>query len=107
VSCAFVSATGRSSAKLRRSPFTEYWRAGNVTLRPAPVRRSQIAKPISFRPAKTPLTRWISASASFPGGLPLSLGVILTVTFCVAATDAFGLRMFSSEPRVYGFLRAE
>ena len=78
-----------------------------MTLRPAPVRRSQIAKPISFRPAKTPSTKWISASASFPGGLPLSLGVILTVTFCVATTDAFGLMMFSLEPRVCGFLRAQ
>jgi predicted nucleic acid-binding protein len=40
---------GRSSAKLRRSPFTAYCRAGNVTLRPLPVRRSQMEK--SFRPA--------------------------------------------------------
>ena len=42
---------GRSSAKLRRSPLTEYWRAGNVTLRPLPLLRSQIPKPISFSPS--------------------------------------------------------
>jgi hypothetical protein len=48
--CAVASVVGRSNAKLRRSPLTEYWRAGNVTLRPPPVRRSQIAKPISFYP---------------------------------------------------------
>ena len=45
-SCALMSTMGRSSAKLRRSPFTLYWRAGNVTLRPGPTRRSQIEKPI-------------------------------------------------------------
>ena len=39
--CAVVSTIGRSRAKLRRSPLIAYWRAGNVTLRPAPVRRSQ------------------------------------------------------------------
>jgi hypothetical protein len=36
-SAAFVSATGRRSPKLRRSPFTVYCRAGNVTLRPPPM----------------------------------------------------------------------
>ena len=50
-SCALVSAMGRSSAKLRRSPLTAYWRAGNVTLRPPPPRRSQMEKPISFKPS--------------------------------------------------------
>jgi hypothetical protein len=76
-----------------------------VVLRPAPVRRSQIAKPISLRPAKTPSTKWISASASFPGGLPLSFGMIFTTVFCGATTAAFVFMMFSSEPRVCGFLR--
>jgi hypothetical protein len=41
---------GRKSAKLRRSPLTAYWRAGKVTLRPPPLRRSQTEKPISFKP---------------------------------------------------------
>src|SRR4029077_12013433 len=77
---AVVSTTGRKSAKLRRSPFTLYCRAGNVTFRPPPPRRSQIAKPISLSPSSGPLTKWSSASASFPGGLPLSFAVILTVT---------------------------
>jgi hypothetical protein len=51
VSCAVLSTIGRSSAKLRRSPFTAYWRAGNNTLRPRPSRRSQTLKPINFSPA--------------------------------------------------------
>ena len=38
--------TGRSKAKHRRSPLTEYCRAGNVTLRPVLVRRSQIPNAI-------------------------------------------------------------
>ena len=46
-----------------------------------PPRRSQIEKPMSFRPARTPSPKCSSASASFPGGLPLSFGVILTVRF--------------------------
>ena len=54
LSCAAVSATGRNSAKLRHSPLTLDCRAGNVTFRPDPLRRSQIAKPISFRPASGP-----------------------------------------------------
>src|SRR5437879_6285912 len=46
--CALVSTIGRSSAKLRRSPLTAYWRAGNVTLRPpAPPRLSHTLNPIS------------------------------------------------------------
>ena len=49
-SWAVESVIGRSSAKLRRSPLTEYWRAGNVTFRPLPLRRSQTAKPTSFKP---------------------------------------------------------
>src|SRR5688572_274803 len=71
----------RSSAKLRRAPFTEYWRAGNVTFLP-PSRRSQTAKPISFSPLSGPAAAWkiTSASASFPGGLPLSFGMIFTDT---------------------------
>src|SRR3954468_10434818 len=40
-------------------------------------------KPISFRPASAPPMKWSSASASFPGGLPLSFGVILTVVSAV------------------------
>ena len=73
-SCAVASATGRSSAKLRRSPLTEYWRAGNVTFRPLPLRRSQTAKPISLSPSSGPSVKCSSASASLPGGLPLSFG---------------------------------
>ena len=68
-----LSTIGRSSAKLRRSPLTEYCRAGNVTLRP-PVLRSQTAKPISFSPSSGPPEKCSSASASLPGGLPLSFG---------------------------------
>jgi integrase len=41
-------------AKLRRSPLTAYWRAGNVTLRPLPPRRSQMLKPISLKPSSAP-----------------------------------------------------
>src|SRR5471032_2395833 len=69
---------GRSNAKLRRSPFTAYYRAVIVTFRPLPPRRSQMLKPISFRPASGDSPpKCNSASASFPGGLPLSFGVIL------------------------------
>src|SRR6187401_2369523 len=82
---------GRSREKLRRSPLTEYWRAGKVTLRPPPVRRSQTAKPISFNPSSGPSVKWSSASASLPGGLFLSFGVILTITaflrWCVAGKE--------------------
>src|ERR1700680_2119040 len=79
-SCAVVSTTGRRSAKLRRSPFTAYDRAGNVTLRPLPPRRSQMLKPMSFRPASGDSPpKCSSASASLPAGLPRSFGVILTV----------------------------
>src|SRR5471032_1504400 len=76
---------GRSSANERRSPLTLYWRAGNVTFRlppPAPRRSSQIEKTISFKPSSGPSVKWISASASFPGELPRSFGVILTVMMC-------------------------
>src|SRR5579864_1324462 len=69
---------GRSRAKLRRSPFTEYCRAGKVTLRP-PVLRSQIEKPTSFRPSSGPPLKCSSASANLPGGLPLSFGKNFTV----------------------------
>src|SRR2546425_9236116 len=34
--CAATSAIGRSSANVRRSPFTWHWREGTVTLRPLP-----------------------------------------------------------------------
>ena len=88
------SLIGRSSAKLRRSPLTEYWRAGNVTLRPPPPRRSQIANPMSFSPANGPSVKCSSASASFPGGLPLSFGVILTGI--VAVVVAFVVMVSSS-----------
>ena len=43
-----------AAQKLRRSPLTEYCRAGNVTFRPLPVLRSQTAKPISFSPSSGP-----------------------------------------------------
>src|SRR5688572_23494491 len=79
-SCDVASAIGRSSEKLRRSPFTEYCRAGNVTLRPPPVRRSHTLKPISFSPSRIPSVKWSSASASLPGGLLFSFGVIFTIT---------------------------
>ena len=79
-SCAVVSTTGRSSAKLRRSPLIEYDRAGNVTFRPLPPRRSEMLKPMSFRPASGDSPpKCSSASASLPAGLPRSFGVILTV----------------------------
>src|SRR4249919_4313169 len=81
-SCALCSPlTGRSSAKLRRSPFTEYCRAGNVTFLP-PSRRSHTAKPISFIPLSGPASasKTTSASASFPTGEPCSLGMIFTDT---------------------------
>src|SRR5207302_3291430 len=58
---------------------TLYWRAGNVTLRPSPRFVSQTEKPISFRPSSGPSLKCSSASASFPGGLPRSFGVILIV----------------------------
>jgi hypothetical protein len=51
-----------------------------VTLRPPPPRRSQIANPISLSPSSGPPVKCSSASASFPGGLPLSFGVIFTVS---------------------------
>ena len=79
---------GRSSEKLRRSPLTEYWRAGNVTLRPVPLRRSQTENPISFRPSRTPSLKCSSASASLPGGFPLSLRLILT---SMCSLRGFGL----------------
>src|SRR6187399_721457 len=79
-SCALCSPlAGRSSAKLRRSPFTENCRAGNVTFLP-PSRRSHTAKPVSVIPLSGPASasKTSSASASFPGGLPCAFGVILT-----------------------------
>src|SRR5881396_2805408 len=88
-SCALVSPlAGRSSAKLRRSPFTEYCRAGNVTFLP-PLRRSQIAKPINFSPVSGPASasKITSASASFPGGLPVVVGVTRTDTSSVLPFD--------------------
>src|SRR3954466_479709 len=80
IACASRSSfDGRNSAKLRRSPFTEYCRAGNVTFLP-PSRRSQTEKPISLRPLSGPASasKTTSASASFPGGLPFSFGMIFT-----------------------------
>src|SRR5919106_5617151 len=79
---------GRSSAKDRRSPFTEYCRAGNVTFLP-PLRRSQIAKPISFSPPSGPASasKITSASASFPGGLPDVFGMTRTDTSSVLPFD--------------------
>src|SRR5262245_50716108 len=82
----------RSNAKLRRPPFTEYCREGNVTFFP-PSRRSHTAKPTSFIPLSGPASasKITSASASFPGGLPLSFGMIRTDT-----TSAFWLDIKSS-----------
>src|SRR5918995_6098285 len=75
------SVEGRSNVKLRRAPFTEYCREGNVTFFP-PARRSQTAKPTNFIPLSGPASasKITSASASFPGGLPLSFGMIFTDT---------------------------
>src|SRR5687768_14846439 len=87
-SCAPTSPfAGRSNAKLRRSPLTEYCRAGNVTLRP-PARRSQMAKPTSFMPVNGPASasKITSASASLPAGVLDVLGRIRTdinSVFCV------------------------
>ena len=78
LSCRDESAIGRNSEKLRRSPFTEYARAGKVTFRP-PFFRSQIANPISLSPSSGPPEKWSSASASLPGGVPLSFGRNFTV----------------------------
>src|SRR5258706_9278816 len=77
---AVASTIGRSNAKLRRSPLTAYERAGNVTFRPVPPRRSHTLNPINLSPASgdSPL-KWSSTSASFPGGFPRSLAVILIV----------------------------
>lgn len=83
--CDAASVTGRRRAKLRRSPFTAYCRDGKVTLRPAPPRRSQMAKPISFSPSSGPSVKCSSASASLPGGLVLALGMKMTVRPVVAA----------------------
>src|SRR5688572_6856685 len=71
----------RNRAKLRRAPATEYWRAGNVTFF-LPSRRSHTAKPTSFNPLSGPASasKITSASASLPGGLPFSLGMIFTDT---------------------------
>src|SRR5688572_307691 len=79
---------GRSSAKLRRSPLTEYCRAGNVTLRP-PLRRSQTAKPTSLSPLNGPesASKTTSASASFPAGVLAVLGRIFTDTTAVLCLD--------------------
>src|SRR5688500_3309460 len=71
-SCDPMSDRGLNRAKLLRSPLTEYCRAVNVTLRPAPLRRSQSAKPTSFSPLSGPSSKCSSASASLPGGVPLS-----------------------------------
>src|ERR1700730_7093567 len=89
--CAEVSADGRRSAKLRRSPLTLYCRAGNVTFLPEPpLRRSQTLNPISLRPASGPSVKCSSASASLPGGFPLSFGVILIVIVPLPSRDALG-----------------
>jgi hypothetical protein len=52
---ASTSTIGRSSANDRRSPLTLYCLAGKVTFRPAPVRRSQTANPISFMASSGPV----------------------------------------------------
>ena len=65
--------------------------ARNVTVRP-PFLRSQTANPMSFRPSSGPPEKVSSASASFPGGLPLSFGTNVTVMFSASCVFAmFGL----------------
>src|SRR6202163_3706375 len=93
-SCALRSPfVGRNSAKLRRSPFTEYCRAGNVTFRP-PSRRSHTAKPINFSPLSGPasLSKITSASASFPAGVACSFGMIFTDTDSPVTLDMVDLQ---------------
>src|SRR5205823_13916490 len=72
---------GRGNGKFRRAPFTDYGRYGNVTLL-SPSRRSHTVKPTSFIPLSGPasVSKITSASASFPGGLPFSFGMIFTDT---------------------------
>jgi hypothetical protein len=60
-----ASTIGRSSAKLRQSPFTEYCRDGNVTVRP-PFLRAHGAKSMSLIPLSGPPEKCSSASASVP-----------------------------------------
>src|SRR5689334_17500570 len=94
IACASRSSLdGRNSAKLRRSPFTEYCRAGNVTFLP-PSRRSQTEKPINLRPLSGPASasKITSASASFPAGLPFSFGMIFTDTSSPVCSDIHVLR---------------
>ena len=50
-----ASTTGRSRAKLRRSPLTEYWRAGNVTFRPDAVVPLPDAEPNQLQPVERAL----------------------------------------------------
>jgi len=59
----------------RRQQRHRFFRA---TLRPLPPRLSQMLNPISFKPSSCPSVKCSSASASLPGGLPLSLGTIFT-----------------------------
>src|SRR6478609_7706977 len=84
---------GRRSEKLRRSPLTEYVRAGNVTFLP-PVVRSHIAKPSNRRPLNGPLpaSKITSTSASFPLGEPLSLRTIFTDITSPLPLDMMDLR---------------
>src|SRR6185436_19991729 len=99
-SCALASPlAGRSNAKLRRSPFTEYCRAGNVTFLP-PSRRSHTPKPMRRSPwsGPVPASKITSASASFPLGLPLSFGRIRTDTTSPLPSDMMGLH---ETPRVW------
>ena len=49
-------------------------RAGNVTLRPLPLRRSQTANPISFKPSSAPSVKCSSASASLPWRVAFVVG---------------------------------
>src|SRR4051812_36023148 len=88
-SCDVASDIGLRSEKLRRSPLTEYWRAGNVTFLPLPVLRSHTPNPISFSPSPPPSCTSICASGRFPGGLLFSFGtflfVIVLVPPCTAA----------------------
>ena len=79
-SCAVASTTGRRSAKLRRSPFTAYWRAGNVTFRPLPTATLPDAEADQLQAGERRFAAEVQLGVGeFPAGLPRSFGVILTV----------------------------
>ena len=63
-------------AKLRRSPLTEYWRAGNVTFRRS-FAASQTANPTA-EAAQILIVEMQFGVGKLPGGVPLSLAAIFT-----------------------------